>query len=97
VRVLEESGAERDHPSSIHARERLHIAPRFVAYGAEQKWVLRILVDDVTNHVLRGFEVDALYDDTVEPGRIETFVKTRDIPPNEMSDHDKTLTIPEAS
>lgn len=94
VKVLNDHGDEVAPPSLLHRQQMLHISPPFVAYGAEQGWLLRVLVDDVTNTVLTKLCVRAVYDDTVAPATTEDLVRDENVNPNEASDHDKMLTIP---
>ena len=87
-------------PASVRNGEALDISPRYVAYGAQQGWFIRVYVDDVTGTTMTRLCITALYDDTVAPDSSEDLVKDEDIAPNTASDHPKppspakTLTIP---
>lgn len=95
VKILTDQNVVADLPEAVHNHQTLHIDPHFVAYGAEQHWLLRILVDDVTGTTLTKFSVKALYDDTVTPNQTEDLVKEGDVKPNEATRYETTLTIPE--
>lgn len=94
VKILDDHGAEQAPPTIIRSQDVLRIAGRFVAYGAEQRWMLRVFVEDPSNTPLKGLSVQTMYDDTVEPDRTEDLVTGADVRANEASDHEKTLTIP---
>jgi hypothetical protein len=95
VKIITDQNVRADPPEAVRNDQTLHIDPSFVAYAADQHWLLRVLVDDVTGTTLTKFSVKAIYDDTAAPNKSEALVEDEDVKPNEASDYEKTLTIPE--
>jgi hypothetical protein len=94
VQTLDENGAEIDPPTIVRNRQTLRISPRFVTYGTEQRWFVRILVVDSTNANLAKLTIKAIYEDGEAPGATEDLVREVDVKSNEASDHEMKLAIP---
>lgn len=94
VMIVDERRAPQPFPERVSNGETLEIGEAFVAYGSNSHWLIRVLVDETANALMRGLSVAVLYDDTVEPEKQESICDDEDLFPNQADDFPKDLTIP---